>query len=140
MPTSDDTVIRGPFRWGVLGTGNIARQFCRDLQALPGHELRLVGSRSGNRAADFAREFGGTAADGYHGVLDDPGVDAIYVSLPNTLHAEWTINALGEGRHVLCEKPLATSTAEAEAMFAAAEKADRHLVEAFMYRCHPQTQ
>ncbi len=138
MPTSD-TTSRTAFRWGVLGTGNIAKQFCRDLKSLPGHELHLVGSRSADRAAAFTREHGGTAADGYQGVLDDPGVDAIYVSLPNTLHAEWTKKALGEGRHVLCEKPLSTSEAEAQLMFDAAKKAKRHLIEAFMYRCHPQT-
>jgi predicted dehydrogenase len=129
-----------PFRWGILGTGNIARQFCRDLQKLPGHRVHLVGSRSPDRAADFAQEFGGTAADDYQGLLDDPGVDGVYVAVPNTLHAEWTMGALSEGRHVLCEKPLGTSVAEAEQMFAAAEKANRTLVEAFMYRSHPQTQ
>ena len=91
------------------------------------------------RAADFCQEHGGIAADGYDALLDDVGLDGIYLSLPNTLHAEWSVKALKCGHNVLCEKPLATSAAEAETMFAAAKKAKKTLVEAFMYRCHPQT-
>lgn len=128
------------FRWGVLGTANIARQFCADLKALPDHELASVASRSAQRASDFCREFGGTPTDAYADLLDDPGLDGIYISLPNTLHAEWAIKCLKTGHAVLCEKPLAVSAAEAETMFAAAERAKAPLVEAFMYRCHPQTQ
>ena len=127
------------FRWGVLGTGNIARQFCHDLKQIKHHALSSVASRSGDRAAAFCREFGGTAVGGYSDLLDDPGLDAVYVSLPNTLHAEWTTKMLRGGHHVLCEKPLAVSPDEATAMFDAATKGDRLLVEAFMYRCHPQT-
>lgn len=127
------------FRWGILGTGNIASQFAEDLKALPDHELVSVGSRSVDRAIAFCERFGGAAVDSYDSVLDDPGIDAIYISLPNTLHAQWSRSALSAGHHVLCEKPLATSVAEARSMFAAAKKADRLLVEAFMYRCHPQT-
>ena len=137
MTDRDDQ--HGPFRWGVLGTGNIAGQFCRDLNGLSGHELSAVASRSADRAADFCREHGGTAVGGYDDLLDDPGLDGVYVSLPNALHAEWTRKALRAGHHVLCEKPLATSVAEAEGMFDAARKADRLLVEAFMWRCQPQT-
>ncbi len=129
----------GVFRWGVLGTGNIARQFCRDLKQLKGHELQSVASRSADRAASFCRDMGGTAVAGYSELLDDPGIDAVYISLPNTLHAEWAIKMLRGGLHVLCEKPLAISTEEATTMFDAAAKAKRVLVEAFMYRCHPQT-
>jgi predicted dehydrogenase len=133
MPTDRE------FRWGVVGTGNIAGQFCRDLKALPGHVLSAVASRDADRAMAFCQLHGGTAVGSYEELLDDPGLDGIYVSLPNTLHAEWATKCLRAGFATLCEKPLATSRAEAEAMFAAAAKADRPLVEAFMYRCHPQT-
>ena len=127
------------FRWGILGTGNIAGQFARDLKSLPGHELVSVASRDPSRAAKFCADHGGDAAESYDALLDDVGLDGIYLSLPNTLHAEWTIKALKAGHNVLCEKPLATSLAEAESMFAAAKKAKKTLIEAFMYRCHPQT-
>ena len=127
------------FRWGVMGTGNIARQFCQDLQHLPGHELSTVASRSASRAADFCEAHGGTPVEGYKSLFDDPGISGIYLSLPNSMHAEWAMKALKAGFPVLCEKPLATSVAEAESVFAAAEKAKKLLVEAFMYRTHPQT-
>ena len=127
------------FRWGILGTGNIAKQFARDVESLPGHDVASVASRSAERAADFCKEFGGDAADSYSALLDDVGLDGLYISLPNTLHAEWTMRALRCGHNVLCEKPLSTNLAEAEKMFAAAAKARKLLVEAFMYRCHPQT-
>jgi predicted dehydrogenase len=125
--------------WGILGTGNIARQFCDGVGHSPRGRLAVVGSRDGASAEAFARELGverGVA--GYDAVLDDASVDAVYVALPNAMHAEWTLKALRRGKHVLCEKPMATTAAEAERMFAAAAEADRVLIEAFMYRCHPQ--
>src|SRR5690606_34004733 len=75
----------------------------------------------------------------YDALLADPEVDAVYVSLPNSLHHAWTIRALEAGKHVLCEKPFAATAAEAEAMFASADRAGRLVVEAFMYRSHPLT-
>lgn len=137
------------FRWGILGTGNIAGQFARDLAALPYHEIVAVASRSADRASAFCRVLElcrdrkgahpACAITDYNQLLADPLLDAVYISLPNSLHAEWSIKALQAGRHVLCEKPLAMSSAEGQAMFTAARKADRLLIEAFMYRCHPQT-
>ena len=127
------------FRWAVFGTGNIARQFCGDLAALPGHAVAAVGSRSHDAASAFASEFGGTPHGSYDALLDAGDFDAVYLSLPNSMHAEWAIKSLRAGHATLCEKPLATSRAEAERMFAAADEAGRPLVEAFMYRCHPQT-
>lgn len=127
------------FRWGVLGTGNIASQFAADLAALPRHELACAGSRSLATAAAFCDRFGGAPLGSYDAVLERSGLDAVYISLPNTMHARWSIKALSAGHPVLCEKPLAVSRGEAGSMFAAARKADRLLVEAFMYRCHPQT-
>lgn len=131
-----------PFRWAILGTGNIARQFARDVVVLPDHQIAAVASRSIQRARAFCDALGLSrerALEGYEAVLEDRSIDAIYVSLPNSLHHEWTIRGLEAGRHVLCEKPLAMSLAEARQMFEAARRADRLLVEAFMYRCHPQT-
>ncbi|MEL7239925.1 MAG: Gfo/Idh/MocA family oxidoreductase, partial [Planctomycetota bacterium] len=126
--------------WGILGTGNIARQFCQGARDTPRARFIRVGSRSIDNARAFAETHQldeGAAAD-YDAVLADPDIDAVYISLPNALHAEWTIKALDAGKHVLCEKPLATSAAEAETMFAAALRNNRVLIEAFMYRCHPQ--
>ena len=126
-----------PLRWGILGTGNIAGKFAAQLPQSPRAELAAVGSRSAESARRFAGEFAGAAHRSYEGLLADPAVDAVYVSLPNALHHQWTIRALEAGKHVLCEKPLAATAAQADEMFDAAERAGRVLVEAFMYRCHP---
>lgn len=127
-------------RWGILGTGNIARQFAAGLRDGARGTLVAVGSRSMESATVFARQFDvPTAVGDYDALLERPDVDAVYVSLPNTLHCPWTIRALGAGKHVLCEKPLACSEADAVRMFSAARDAGRVLVEAYMYRTHPQT-
>lgn len=127
-------------RWGILGTGNIASQFCASFGTVEHGKLAAVGSRSAEAAEAFAARFGIPHALGdYQALVSHAGVDAIYISLPNSMHHEWTIKALAAGKHVLCEKPLASNAAEAEEMFDAAEKAGRKLVEAFMYRSHPQT-
>ncbi|MCA9271167.1 MAG: Gfo/Idh/MocA family oxidoreductase [Planctomycetales bacterium] len=124
-------------RWGILGTGMIARKFAAQLPESRSGSLAAVGSRNSESAIGFANEFGGAPRTPYEGVLSDPRVDAVYNSLPNGMHAEWSIRALEAGKHVLCEKPLASSAAEAEKMFQAAERTGRLLVEAFMYRSHP---
>ncbi len=124
-------------RWGFLGTGMIARKVAAELSAAQRAELIAVGSRSPDRAQQFADMFTSERYGTYETVLADPDVDAVYVSLPNGLHAEWSMRALRAGKHVLCEKPLARNHAEAEAMFAAARQSGRVLVEAFMYRCNP---
>jgi predicted dehydrogenase len=99
-----------------------------------------VGSRSVESAKSFASSRGVARAYGsYAELLRDDTVDAIYNSLPNNLHHEWTIRALEAGKHVLCEKPFAMNFEQAKEMFAAAKKHDRVLVEAFMYRSHPLT-
>ncbi len=127
-------------RWGILGTGGIARKFAGQLADGRRGELVAVGSRHDESAIRFANQFGGAPRSPYEGVLADRKVDAVYNSLPNSLHAEWTIRALEAGKHVLCEKPLAATAAQAEQMFAAAERSGRKLVEAFMYRSHPAVQ
>jgi xylose dehydrogenase (NAD/NADP) len=130
----------GKFAWGILGTGNIARQFCKGVKTSERGILMAVGSRSAGPAAEFAGQFGVLESyPTYDQVLKDPQVDAVYVSLPNSMHREWTIRALEAGKHVLCEKPLAGNEAEAREMFSAAKSAGKTLVEAFMYRAHPQT-
>lgn len=127
-------------RWGILGTGNIAKQFAEGVRTGSDRTaLVATGSRTQAAADGFAAKFGGRAHGSYDALLADAEVDAIYLSLPNAMHHEWTLKALAAGKHVLCEKPLACSTREAQEMFAAARAADRVLIEAFMYRAHPQT-
>ena len=130
-------------RWGILGTGNIARQFVAGQgPAGPGRRnvLSAVGSRNAQTAEQLAAAHRLPRAYGsYEAVVADPAVDAVYVSLPNSLHHEWTIRALRAGKHVLCEKPVAANAAQAEEMFDVADRHGRVLVEAFMYRSHPLT-
>jgi D-xylose 1-dehydrogenase (NADP+, D-xylono-1,5-lactone-forming) len=127
-------------RWGILGTGNMARQFCEGVAGARRCRLAAVGSRLEQSARSFAEMHHiDTACASYERILSDPRLDAIYISLPNSMHHEWAIKALSAGKHVLCEKPLAASAAQAREMFDAAERAGRVLVEAFMYRAHPLT-
>ncbi len=129
-----------PFRWGILGTGNIARQFAAGGAPARRGAVAAVASRAAETAEAFAQAYGVPRSYGsYDALLRDGDVDAVYVSLPNSMHHEWTIRALRAGKHVLCEKPLAASAAEAEEMFDVAARAGRVLVEAFMYRSHPLT-
>lgn len=127
--------------FGILSTGNIATQFAKGVRA--GGErstLAAVASRSQGSADAFAATHNIPTAHGcYDALLADPAVDAVYNALPNSLHKQWTIKALAAGKHVLCEKPLAMDQDEAVEMFAAAKRYNRVLIEAFMYRCSPQT-
>jgi len=126
-------------RWGILSTANIARR-----KVVPGMrsasrcEVVAVGSRDLEAAEGFAAELGIARAHGsYEALLADPDVDAVYIPLPNHLHREWTLAAARAGKHVLCEKPIALSAADAEQMVEACEGAGVRLMEAFMYRLHP---
>jgi len=133
--------MSGKLSIGIMGTGNIARQFASGVNSSARCTLAAVGSRSAETATKFAADFSVPVSHAsYDALLQDKSVDAIYISLPNTLHHEWTIKALHHGKHVLCEKPLACSLREAIEMFDAAQSANRVLIEAFMYRAHPQTQ
>lgn len=126
--------------WGIMTTGSIARTFATDLPSSRTGRLAAVGSRNLAPADSFAREFGGVRAHGsYEALLADPGLQAVYVATPHPLHAEWTVRAAEAGKHILCEKPLAMNRGEAERMIAAARRHRIFLMEAFMYRCHPQT-
>jgi predicted dehydrogenase len=126
-------------RWGILGPGRIAPRLVRAVARSARGSLVAVASRDKRRAAAFAAQHGIPRAFGsYEDLLSAPDVDVVYVSLPNHLHAEWTIRALQAGKHVLCEKPLALTVAEVDAIAAAARHAGRVAVEAFMYLHHPQ--
>ncbi len=131
---------RDVLRFGILGTGNIANQFAEGVADARRCTIHAVASRQPDRASTFAKAHEIPNAYGtYDELLNDPAVDAVYISLPNTMHHAWTLKALNAGKHVLCEKPLACTYAEAHEMFDAARQQRRILVEAFMYRSHPQT-
>jgi predicted dehydrogenase len=126
-------------RWGILGPGRIAPRLVRAIDGSERGELVAVASRDAARARTFAAKHGiGRSFGSYEALLADPGVDVVYVSLPNHLHAEWTIRALEAGKHVLCEKPLALTVDQVDAISAAAQRTGRIAVEAFMYLHHPQ--
>ncbi|TMF23820.1 MAG: Gfo/Idh/MocA family oxidoreductase [Chloroflexi bacterium] len=125
--------------WGILGAANIARRaVLAAIAESDNGRLVAMASRSAERARQMLEPHPGVRiVDSYDALLADPEVDAVYNPLPNSLHREWTVRALEAGKHVLCEKPIGLNAAEAEEMAAAAERAGRHLMEAFMYRFHP---
>jgi D-xylose 1-dehydrogenase (NADP+, D-xylono-1,5-lactone-forming) len=127
-------------KWGVMSTAHINRLFLAGAREADDTEILAVASRDQPRADSYAREYGIERAHGsYEALLADPDVEAVYISLPNSLHIEWTIRALEAGKHVLCEKPLSRRAADANHAFDVAERNDRLLMEAFMYRHNPQT-
>lgn len=127
-------------QWGVIGVGRIARKFLGAVRESSMERVVALASRDLQRAEAAAHEFGVPRAyDSYDALLADPAVTAVYIALPNALHAEWTMRAARAGKHILCEKPLGMNVAEAETMFAAAREYGVWLMEAFMYRFHPQT-
>src|SRR5512139_3822581 len=127
-------------RWGILGAARINRMVIPALRGSAGNRLLAVASRDPAKAAAYAGEWGIDRVHGsYEALLADPEIDAAYVPLPNHLHAEWTIRAACAGKHVLCEKPLALTVAEVDAIGAAARESGVVVAEAFMYRHHPQT-
>lgn len=129
-----------PVRFGVLGTANIARQFCAGLAGSDLAKVVAVASRDAAKAQSFAQACGvERSLPSYEALLADPEVEAVYIPLPNDMHAEWAIRACEAGKHVLCEKPLCMTAADARAMFAAASKAGVHMLEAYPYMSQPQT-
>lgn len=126
-------------RWGLLSTANINRRLIPAIRASQRGELVAVASRKEESADAYAQKWEIPHAFGsYEAMLDSGQVDAVYISLPNHMHAEWTIRALRSGVHVLCEKPIALSLSDVDAMAAAAQETGRALAEAFMYRHHRQ--
>ncbi len=129
-----------PLRWGILSTGNIARTFARALPHSQSGTLHAVASRTLERATAFASEMGAAKAYGsYDELLADPEVDAVYIATPHPLHFEWMLKAADAGKHILCEKPLTLNWPEAARAVEACRRNGVCLLEAFMYRCHPQT-
>jgi predicted dehydrogenase len=129
-----------PVKWGIVSTADINRKVIPGAKASPKVDLVGVASRTQERADAYAREWEIPRAYGsYEAMLDDPEIEAVYISLPNTLHVDWSMRALEAGKHVLCEKPLTRRPHEVEAAFAAADRAGRFLMEAFMWRHNPQT-
>ena len=133
---------RTKLRWGVLSTANIGRAAVNPaIQASRNGTLLAVASRDGERARAFAEKWGIPRHHGsYEQLLDDAEIDALYLPLPNNLHAPWAIRALERGKHVLCEKPLALNAAECREIQNAATANGVKLMEAFMYRFHPRTE
>ncbi|MER9106676.1 aldo/keto reductase [Mesorhizobium sp. M0239] len=128
-----------PIRWGILGPGSIAQSFAGGVADSRTGKLVAIGARNPAKpglAESFPRA---RILDGYDALLADPEIDAVYISIPHPGHAQWAIKAAEAGKHVLCEKPLALTAFEADAMMHAARKAGTFLGEAFMYRLHPQT-
>jgi len=126
--------------WGILGTGLIAGVFANGVKQSQTGTLVAVGSRSQAAADTFAETWHiPHRYSRYEDVLADQSVQAVYLALPHPFHAEWAIKAAEAGKHVLCEKPIALNHAEAMAIVEAAQRHDVFLMEAYMYRCHPQT-
>lgn len=127
-------------RWGLLSTARINRALLPPLRSSARNELTAVASRDLARAQAYAHERNIPRVFGsYEALLADPDVDVIYNPLPNSMHTEWTIKAAEAGKHVLCEKPLANTVEEVDAITTAAKKTGMVIMEAFMYRHHPQT-
>jgi predicted dehydrogenase len=126
--------------WGFLSTANINDKLLAGAAESDRVDVIAVASRDAARAEAYARERGIERAYGtYEDLLADPDVEAVYISLPNSLHVEWSVRALEAGKHVLCEKPLSRRAADVERAFEVAGESGRLLMEAFMYRHNPQT-
>ena len=127
-------------KWGIMSTAHINRLFLAGAREADNVEITAVASRDKARAEQYAREQQiPKAHGGYEELLADPEVEAVYIPLPNSMHIDWSIRALQSGKHVLCEKPLSRRSADVERAFDVAEREQRLLMEAFMYRHNPQT-
>ncbi len=131
---------RSPLRLGIIGAANIARQFVSAVQATQAVQVTAIASRSDTSAQAFGDSYGiAKRYASYEALLDDASIDAVYIPLPNHLHAQWAIKAAQRGKHVLCEKPLCLGLVQALAMFAAAKQHGVVLLEAYPYWFQPQT-
>jgi xylose dehydrogenase (NAD/NADP) len=129
-----------PVRWGLLSTARINEAILDGARQSERTNVVAIASRDQSRAEQYAQEHGLERAYGsYDALLEDPELDVVYISLPNSMHVDWSIRALEAGKHVLCEKPLDRRVERVERAFDTAEREDRLLMEAFMYRHHPQT-
>lgn len=129
-----------PVRWGVLGTALIATKVGKAIRNAAGAELAAIASRDLGRAQAWGRQHGATRAYGsYDELLDAPDIDAVYIPLPPSMHAEWTIKAAEHGKHVLCEKPLAINLAEARTMAEACRRHNVQFMDGVMWVHHDRT-
>jgi len=129
-----------PVKWGIVSTANINRKVIPGAHASDKVELVAVASREQAKADAYAREWEIPRAYGsYDDLLADVEIEAVYISLPNTLHCAWSVKAMEAGKHVLCEKPLSRDPGEVSAAFDAAERTGMLLSEGFMWRHNPQT-
>lgn len=127
-------------RWGLLSTARINRSVIAPLRVSPRNTLAAVASRDADKVKAYAEQWQiAKTFDSYEAMLESPDIDVVYISLPNSMHAEWAIKAMTAGKHVLCEKPFANTVEEVDAMITAAQASNVVLAEAFMYRHHPQT-
>lgn len=132
--------MKEKLRWGIISTGKIAGRFAAALASSRHGQLVAAASRTAEAADRFAAEFNVPRRHvGYDALLADRDVDVVYIATPHPMHAEWAIRAAEAGKHILCEKPLTMNHAEAVRVVEAARRHDVFLMEAFMYRCHPQT-
>jgi len=130
--------VSGPLRWGLLGTAHINRRLIPAMRAARRSTVAAVAGRDADRVRQYAEEWQiPVAHTTYDALLHDPGVDAVYLPLPNALHVEWTLRALDAGKHVLCEKPLALSPEDIDRVSAVSQARERVVAEAFMYRHEP---
>ena len=128
-------------RWGIIGPGNIANNFADGLKESFSGQLTAIASKNNERRESFGDKYNIDAAlrfSSYDDLLNSENIDAVYISTPHTLHAEWTIKAAGKGKHVLCEKPGAVNFREGQQVIEAVREAGVFYMEGFMYRCHPQ--
>jgi predicted dehydrogenase len=126
--------------WGIIGTGNIAKSFARNVPPSRTGRLVAAASRTQESADAFGKEFPGTRLyASYEAMLADPEVQAVYISTPHPMHLEWMVATARAGKHILCEKPFTMNHREAAIAVEAAREHDVFLMEAFMYRCLPQT-
>jgi D-xylose 1-dehydrogenase (NADP+, D-xylono-1,5-lactone-forming) len=132
--------VANAVKWGIVSTADINRKVIPGAHASPKVDLIAVASRDQAHADVYAKRWEIERAYGsYEALLADPEIEAVYISLPNTMHCDWSVKALEAGKHVLCEKPLSRHTDEVEAAFDAAARTSLSLSEAFMYRHNPQT-
>jgi D-xylose 1-dehydrogenase (NADP+, D-xylono-1,5-lactone-forming) len=131
---------RIPLRWGLLGTARINRAVIPPIRSSKRSQLIAVASRDAQKASEYALTYGiPRFYSSYEDLLADPDIDIVYTSLPNSLHAEWSMKAMHMGKHVLCEKPITTSTQDLDALTDISRATGRIITEAYMYRHHPQT-
>ncbi len=134
------TETKAPIRWGILSTANIATKVARSIHLARNAELVAVASRTEERAATWAQKHNVPTAYGtYDALLADESLDIIYIPLPPSLHAEWTIKAAAHGKHILCEKPLAANADEAVAMAEACHQNGVQLMDGVMWVHHQRT-